>query len=185
GLLILHYSGALNEVTAAQSDLAAWRQPEELLWRILAEIILFNVEDARELHLSRPRAGILGIVHRFQLFALTFRVVIDDDPQRTKYSHRSRRTFVQVLANEVLQHLQFDDAIGFGSANCGAEVADRLGRIAAPPNAGERRHAGIVPAAHVALLHQLQQPALAQQRIGQVEPVELDLLRREDAQLLD
>ena len=66
-----------------------------------------------------------------------------------------------------------------------AEVADRLGRVAAPPDSGEGRHAGIVPAAHVALLHQREQLALAHHRVGEVEPVELDLLRMIDAQLLD
>ena len=49
----------------------------------------------------------------------------------------------------------------------------------------QRGHARIVPAAHAAFLHQLQQLALAQQRVRQVEAVEFDLLRREDAQLLD
>src|SRR5208283_2967790 len=64
GLLVLHHAGALDEVPPAQPDLTAGRQPEELLWRIFAEIILFNVEHARELHVPRPGAGIFGIVHR-------------------------------------------------------------------------------------------------------------------------
>ena len=59
------------------------------------------------------------------------------------------------------------------------------GRVAAAANAGDGRHAGIVPAAHASLLHQLQQLALAEQGVGQVEAVELDLLRRKDAKLLD
>ncbi len=49
----------------------------------------------------------------------------------------------------------------------------------------KRGHARIVPAAHDAVLHQRQQLALAQQRVGEVEAVELDLLRMIDAELLD
>src|SRR6185369_643447 len=40
----------------------------------------------------------------------------------------------------------------------------------------ERGHARIVPARDVLLLHQLQQLALAQERVSQVEAIELDLL---------
>ena len=59
------------------------------------------------------------------------------------------------------------------------------GVIAAAAHAGERRHARIVPAVDAALLHQLQQLALAHQRVGDVEAIEFNLLRWEDAELLD
>ena len=59
------------------------------------------------------------------------------------------------------------------------------GSEAAAPDAGQRGHARIVPAAHVAVLHQFEQLALAHHRVGQVEAVEFDLLRMVDAKLLD
>ena len=77
------------------------------------------------------------------------------------------------------------DAVGLRDSDRRAEIADRFRRVAAAAQAAERRHARIVPAADTALLHQLQQLALAHQRVGQVEAVEFDLLRREDPQLLD
>ena len=67
----------------------------------------------------------------------------------------------------------------------GAEGADGFWRKPAPANAGKSRHARIVPAVDTLLLHQLQQLALAKQRVGDVEPVEFNLLRRKDAELLD
>ena len=66
-----------------------------------------------------------------------------------------------------------------------AEGADRFRREAAAADAGEGRHARIVPAVDVLFLHELQQLALAEQRVGEVEAVEFDLLRRKDAELLD
>src|SRR5258707_253880 len=51
--------------------------------------------------------------------------------------------------------------------------------------AGKCGHAGIVPALDVILLHELEELALAEQRVGDVEAVELDLLRWEDAEVLD
>ena len=57
------------------------------------------------------------------------------------------------------------------------EGADRLGRHAAPPQPGDRRHARVVPAAHVAALHQLEQLALAHHRVVEVAARELVLVR--------
>ena len=59
-----------------------------------------------------------------------------------------------------------------------AEVADRLRRVAAAAQAADRRHARVVPAADVPSAHELQQLALAHHRVVQVQPRELDLLRR-------
>ncbi len=49
----------------------------------------------------------------------------------------------------------------------------------------EGGHARIVPAAHAIFLHELEELALAEQRVGEVEAVEFDLLRGEDAEILD
>ena len=65
------------------------------------------------------------------------------------------------------------------------EGADGFRRKAAAADPGERRHARIVPAADALFLHQLQQLALAEQRVGEVEPVEFNLLRGKDAEVLD
>ncbi len=48
-----------------------------------------------------------------------------------------------------------------------------------------RWHARIVPSVDAFFLHQLQQLALAQQGVGEVQAVELDLLRGKDSKLLD
>ena len=54
-------------------------------------------------------------------------------------------------------------------------------RVAAAAKAADRRHARIVPAGDVLLLHELQQLALAHHRVVQVQPRELDLLRAQPA----
>ena len=56
---------------------------------------------------------------------------------------------------------------------------------AAAAEAGEGGHAGIVPSADALLLHELEELALAEQGVGEVEAVEFNLLRREDAELLN
>ena len=63
------------------------------------------------------------------------------------------------------------------------EVADGLGRVAAAPHAREGGHARVVPAAHVPLLHEPQQLALAHDGVGDVEAGELALARMHAGQV--
>ena len=112
-------------------------------------------------------------------------IVIDHNLQRAKHGHDTRSALVQILADEVLQHGQFERAAGLRNSDGGAEIADRFRCVAATANTGEGRHARIVPAADQFLLHQFQQSALAEQRVSKAEPIELVLLGRKDAQILD
>ena len=124
-----------------------------------------------------PADAILGVVDDVDLFDLSLGIVRDDDLQRPQHRHHARRAPVQILADAVLELRDVDDVFLLGDADARAEIADRLRRVAAAAQAGDRRHARIVPAGNVLLLHELQQLALAHHRVVQVQPRELDLLR--------
>ena len=104
-------------------------------------------------------------------------IVRQHDLQRAKHRHHARRAEVQILAHAVLELRHVDDVFLLRHADAGAEVADRLRRVAAAPQAADRRHPRIVPAGDVPLLHELQQLALAHHRVVQVEARELVLMR--------
>ena len=81
---------------------------------------------------------------------------------------------------------ELDHAVGLGDTDHLREVADPLGREAAPAQARDRRHARVVPAANAPLVDEPEQEALGQHRVGEVEPGELVLLRsRRHRQVLD
>ncbi len=82
-----------------------------------------------------------------------------------------------MLAHRVLEHRDIDDAVGARDADAAHELADRGRRHAAPAQAGERRHARVVPAVDMALAHQLGEHALRQHGVGEIEPRELVLPR--------
>ena len=66
------------------------------------------------------------------------------------------------------------------------EVADGLRRVPAAADAGDRGHPGVVPAAHPPVVDELQQEALREDGVAQVEPRELVLPRPgRDRQVLD
>ena len=66
-----------------------------------------------------------------------------------------------------------------------AEDGDGLGREAAAPEAGDGRHARVVPAVDELRLDELEQAALGEDGVAEVEPGELDLLGMVDAELVE
>ncbi len=70
---ILDDARALDEVRAPQPHFVAGRQPEELLRRVLHEVVALDVELAAERHLARARRRILRIVDDVDLFRSALR----------------------------------------------------------------------------------------------------------------
>src|SRR5437867_5505728 len=135
--------------------------------------------------LARAGGGILWIVDGVQLLDLAFGIIRDDQLQRAQDGHAALGACVEVLADAVLEQRQLDHVVGLGHADALAEVADALGRVAAAAQAGQRRHAWIVPAAHEAAFHQLEQLPLRHHGVTEVQARELDLLRMEDAERVE
>ena len=131
---------------------------------------------------------LLRMVRQLQHVFSIRRIVVDDELHRIEHRHAPRRELVQVLAHAVLQDGELDHLVRLGHADTLGKRAKAARRVAAAAAAGERRHARIVPARHVLLLHQLDQPALGQHDVGQVEPRHLDLpgeRRRKETRLGD
>ena len=90
---------------------------------------------------------------------------------------RAARAPVEIVADRVLEQRHVHHVLALGDADPRGELADRLGREAAAPQADERRHPRVVPARDEPFLHELQQLALAHHRVGEVQARELDLPR--------
>ena len=166
-----------DEIRVAQAHLAPGREAEEPARRILHEVVALDEEFAGERHAAHAGGGVLGIVDRLELLRLTLRVVLDHHPERPQHRHAALRRTVQDLAHAVLEQGDIDQIVALRDADAPRELANRGRRHAAPAQPGERRHARIVPPAHVALLDQLDQAALGQDGVRQIEPRELVLAR--------
>ncbi len=119
-----------------------------------------------------------------ELAHLALGEVLDRHLERPEDGHEPGAALVQVLAEVMLEEPHVDHALHLRDADPVAEGADRLRRVAAAPEARERRHARVVPAAHELLLDELGELALRHDRVGEVQAGELDLPRREDARAL-
>src|SRR6185312_3287979 len=129
---VLHHLAPGDEIGVAQAYLAAGREAIELFRRVLHEIVALDIELATERNLARALAGIIRMIDRLELLALAARIVLDDHLERPQHGHAARRSPVEVFADGMLEHLDIDDAVGARHADALDEIADRLGRHAAP-----------------------------------------------------
>ena len=157
---VLNDLAASQEIRIAQANLSARRKPEEFLRRVLHEIFLLDIELASELDLSRTGRRIVGVIDRLQFFNLPFRIILDHDLERTKHRHPPQRGLVERFADGKIEHPDVNNAIGLCDADALDEIANGLGRNAAPAQARQGRHARVVPSADVSAAHQLGQHAL-------------------------
>src|SRR5207248_2164894 len=125
----------------AKPHLAPWSQAEELLGRILAEVILLDVKHPRKRHLPSARARILRVIDGLQLLAVALGIVFDHNPQRPQDREYPWGSLVQVFAQRILQPADLDSAVEFRHTDVGAEAPDRLRGVTATPQPGDRRHA--------------------------------------------
>ena len=121
--LILHYVGAGHEITVAQAHFASGRQPIKLFGRILAKVVLLDVEHTRKRHFTRAGARVLGIVDGVHLLDIVFGIVVDHNLQRPQHGHHAWRTLIQILAQKMFEHRELDGAIGLGYSGGVAEIA--------------------------------------------------------------
>ena len=112
-----------------------------------------------------------------QILRLALKIVRDDKFQGTQHRHNARRVVVQLIAYTVLKHGAVHRAVALGDADLIAKGTDGCGRIAAPPHPRDGRHTRIVPPAHMPLLNELAQLALARDRAREIQTCELNLTR--------
>ena len=127
---------------------------------------------------ARPHLRVVRVVFHRQRLHPALRPVGQHDLNGVQYRHRPGRGVAQRLTHAVLEQRAVHGGVRLGDAHPGQEVRDGLRRVAAAAHGGQRGHPGIVPAGHLALLHEATQVALGHDGAGQVEPRELDLARR-------
>ena len=77
--LVLDHARAGHKVAVAEADLATRRQTKILGRRNFAEVVLLDVEHARERDLAASGGCVFGIVDRVHFLGLVFGIVVDHD----------------------------------------------------------------------------------------------------------
>jgi len=85
---------------------------------------VIDVDFAGKGHLAGSGGGVFRVVGDFDELVLAFRVVVDDKLEGMEDGHGAAGAAVQVVALEVFEHFDVDDAIGARDAGGGGEGAD-------------------------------------------------------------
>ncbi|GIX61052.1 uncharacterized protein BcabD6B2_04870 [Babesia caballi] len=178
---ILDDGGALHPVAVTQPHLVAHVEPVEVLGGLLHEVPAVDVEALAEGELAGAGAGEVG---HLDLLLEVLGEGLDLDEDGVHHGEEARGALVHDLADAILEQLDLDEVLALGDPDLAAEAADGGGGAAAAPQAGDGGHAGVVPAAHEALLDELDEQALVHDAVGQVEARVLDLAGAENTQLL-
>ena len=117
---VFHHALRGDEVGVAQADFLAGREAVVLGRRNFAEVVLLDVELAREGHLARAGGGVFGVVRDLDELANPIwacGIVVDDQLERAQDGHGAAGAAVEVVALEVLEHFNVGAAVGARGAD--------------------------------------------------------------------
>ncbi len=171
-----------DDAGVAQPDFTTRAEAEELFRRVFHEIASLDIDLPGQQQLPFAQLRFLRMIRR-RADNFIFRQVGNHHLERIKHRLPPRRRLVELLADTLLEHRQVDARIGLADTDPFTEGPDGGGRVAAPAHTDQGRHTGVIPAGDPFFGDQLQQLALAHDRVTEAEPGKFDLLRREDFQL--
>ena len=174
--VVVHFDTFYN-VCTLEAHLLVGGETEELLGRVLHEVVALDPQLLAEGHGVLAGGGVLGVVGHVESLLLALGVVVDDQADGVDDGADAGGDAVEVVAHGMLEELDVVEGLVLGVADAADEVLDGVWGVAASAQAADGGHAGVVPAGHQALLDELEQLALAHDRVGEVEAVELDLAR--------
>ena len=149
----------------------------KLARRVLHEVLALDQNLFRERHLAAAHLGLARMVRGVEPLLVVRGIVVDHELQWIEHAETARRGLVQVVADAAFEKTELGGLLLLRHADPMHELADRRGRVAAPPDPRERRHPRIVPALDVAVVDELLQQALARDHEHHVRARELDLPR--------
>ena len=172
---VLHALVAADDVRALEAHLEAGVHPLELLGGHFHEVILLDVDFPAELHRVGAHFGMIGVILHGQLVHPILRPVGQHHLEGAQHRHGPGSLAAQVIADAGFQQCQIHHGVGLAHADAVHKVSDGRAGVAPAAQGGQGRHAGIIPSADIAALHQLAQVALGHDRLRHVQAGELNL----------
>ncbi|MNS42730.1 hypothetical protein D3C72_751140 [compost metagenome] len=175
---ILVGADAFNYITVTQAYFVAGEEAEVAFAWHFHEVFLFYPQFFADRE-STVAAFRVVRVYRCRTFdGFAFREVVDDEFERAQDGDGAGRFFIEVVAQCTFQCAHVDPAVDLGNADAFSEELDRFRCVATTTDTDDGRHARIIPAVDDFFFYQLQQFALAGDRVGQVEACEFVLMRQ-------
>ncbi len=151
-------------------------ETEEVLVRLLEEVAALDIEFASELHLARTEFGVSVNVLRSD--GLTVALIVGDNEfHGVEDSADTGSGLFEALADGMLEEADINHTLHLGVSDTVDESTDSLSGVATTTQTADGRHTGVVPTAHEPLFDELEHLALRHHGVGDIQPVELILVR--------
>ena len=175
-VLVLFDLAALDDIATHEADLTLGLEAEELGRRHLGEVVGVDVDLTGHGNLTGTQLGLLRVVGQGDHLLLVGGVVVDDHLDGVSDGHAAQGVLIEIVADAGLQLTDIHGVVGVGHACLADEGEQGVGRIAAAAQTLQGGQTGVVPAVHVALLHQLAEVALGHDGVGDVHATEFPLM---------
>ena len=166
---VLVAAGALDDVAIAQARHVPGVEAVVLLRRIFHEVLALDPQLASQRHRTLAEFGPERMVRGEAFLGLVGRKVVDDQLERVEHGDPSLGGVVEHVAHAFLEHGILNQRVCLGYADSIREQAESFRGISPPAPAGQGRQAGVVPAADMPFVDELDQLALGQHDVAQIQ----------------
>jgi len=175
-VLVGDTAGALDKIGTLQAALGAIGIQALVLGHGNSqEVVSFDPQITGEGNLTGTVLRTVGVVLHGDGFGLTLGIVGDGQFHGLQNRHDTLCGFVQVFTQAEVQEGQGNGVGALGNTHTLAEIPDGSGGKATAAQTAQGGHTGIIPAIHIALLHQCSQVTLGQHGVVDAQTGELDL----------
>ena len=166
---VFHDFIELDDAGVFQAHLAAWFEAEIFRRRYLGEIVALDVDFAGQSEGSGRGRFVLGIIGGFAGDRFPGGDVGEHEFDRLQHGEATMGEGVEFVTNSVFEDRDLGEGIEFSDAEAGDKIADGAGWDATTAKTGERGHARVVPTGDNFFLNELEEFALGDERVAEVE----------------
>ena len=144
--------------------------------RFYHEIFSLNVQFFAKRYFSGSQSFIFHVVRSFQLFDLTFRIIVNDQFYRIQDRHHTGTFQFQIFTDAVLQHSIVHRAVCLGHTTQFHKHLDGFRCKSSSSQSGDGYQTRIIPAVYDTLFYQTFDITFSGYHIGQVQFCKFNLL---------
>ena len=147
-----------------QTHRLAWCEAEVVRRVLRTEVGRINVHRLRKRHGHLAHLRHLGMQRLCDIERIVVRQVFNNDLERLDHHHETRRVHLEVLPHRLVKATERDRRVVRGDAQLVHKRQNSTGRHTTAAQTNEGIHAWVVPAVHIALVHEFEHLALGHDR---------------------
>ena len=167
-VIICFISCTGDEVSVHKTNFSTYKKSLVFTWRLDHEVLTLNIKLLTKWKLTCSESFVFHVVRSFQVFNLTFRIVIDHEFDRIKDCHHTRTFELEILTDTVFKHSVVNGTVGLGYTAEVNEHLDGFRSETSSAESGDGNETRIIPSVYDAVLNKFLDVTLAGNNVCQV-----------------